>query len=280
MSIISSAPPLSANTQAAIQATEQGFCVFPCIPGTKRPAVKWRSECEYSSDPAYVAENWPDEHNIGIACGPSGLLVVDLDVKNGLDGIAALRQVVGMQVMGKQVMSTGWPDTYEVSTPSGGRHLYFVNPGHLGNGTGRLPAGIDIRGEGGLVLAAGSVIDGRPYQVVNDADVEELPGKVLDLIGQRPQGAEAPPRRVSRWIGPREARRRAERVLDWLLDRSEGERNSGLHWAACRVGELVKAGGLDREYAAAWVANVAQEIGLEDGEARATIASAFRQAGA
>ena len=68
---------------AAVEAAGRGCAVFPCRPGDKRPAVPdWeRRAC---ADPELVARYWPSvRHNVGIARGPSGLTVVDLDPPDG-----------------------------------------------------------------------------------------------------------------------------------------------------------------------------------------------------
>src|ERR1700733_14287500 len=84
--------------QAALNAAARGWHVFPLRPGTKRPARPDHDEqhCDGTDprccdghtggehratpDPARIRRGWADEpYNIGIACGPSRLVVVDLD---------------------------------------------------------------------------------------------------------------------------------------------------------------------------------------------------------
>ncbi|MGO9965394.1 MAG: bifunctional DNA primase/polymerase [Acidimicrobiales bacterium] len=128
---------------AAKEAIARGWHVFPCERGGKQPATPhgWK-------DARPEVTKWPRGSNVGIACGPSGLLVVDLDVKHNIDGVIAFEEWAGE-----------WPNSYEVETPSGGVHLYFTDPaGHFNCGTGTLPRGIDIRGRGGYVLGVGSVV--------------------------------------------------------------------------------------------------------------------------
>ena len=69
---------------AAVMHAARGWRVFPCLPGDKRPAVdKWEQRA--LADLERVRRYWPSgEHNIGIACGPSRLVVLDLDTHGTL----------------------------------------------------------------------------------------------------------------------------------------------------------------------------------------------------
>lgn len=138
----------------ALAAAARGWKIFPVISGGKRPLIKkWEA---YATDDAEQIkawwETWPDA-NYGIACGPSGLFVVDADVKdNGLDTLTDL-ELEGLL-----------PPTYEVVTPSGGRHLYY-SARSGGTTARRLGPGVDTRGQGGYVVGAGSSIEGVRYTV-------------------------------------------------------------------------------------------------------------------
>jgi hypothetical protein len=122
-----------------------GLHVFPVA--AKAPLVKWRDES--TLDKAIIEEwwrQWPDA-GIGVDCGKSGLVVVDLDVKNGVDG------VVGW----KELNRGRAPATYYSVTPSGGLHLYYRDPdGKYRNSASQLAPGVDVRGVGGYVVAPGS----------------------------------------------------------------------------------------------------------------------------
>jgi putative DNA primase/helicase len=107
---------------------------------------------------------WTDA-NIGIATGAaSGLLVIDVDPRHG-----------GWQGLEELFKRTGevFPPTVEVITGSGGRHFFFRMPdADIRNSAGKLGAGLDVRANGGYVVAAGSVhASGNRYQWTN----EELP---------------------------------------------------------------------------------------------------------
>ena len=141
------------------------------------------------ADPDRVGRYWPSvQHNIGIACGPSQLVVVDLDthghfpedwrnlpgVRDGRDVLAQLAEWAGKP----------WPSTYMVATANGGWHLYFTAPEGSGirNSASLLGPQVDVRAAGGYVVAAGSEVDGKPYEVLDAGDAEPLPGWVCQLL--------------------------------------------------------------------------------------------------
>ena len=144
------------------------WSVIPLHPREKRPALKsWRA---YQNTHASFAEveRWAVRgNNAGIVTGAiSGLLVLDLD------NAAAIAEV--------EVM--GLPETVTVSTAKG-RHHYFAHPGGtVKNRAGILP-GIDIRGDGGFVVAPGSIQPTPLFQSWCDyaRDAGEHPGNAKDF---------------------------------------------------------------------------------------------------
>lgn len=77
---------------------------------------------------------------------------------------------------------------YVVNTPRGGQHIYFRQDPRkrLGNRTGDLPQGIDIRGDGGYVIAGGSVLpDGRTYEMANWGTLPVVPAWLQTLISKQ-----------------------------------------------------------------------------------------------
>jgi uncharacterized protein YidB (DUF937 family) len=66
-------------------------------------------------------------------------------------------------------------------------------------------------------------------------------------------------------------------ALAVVLSAKEGQRNNCLHWAACRAAEMIAAGDVSESAAEDALTRAAQEAGLEPGEIRTTIASAFRR---
>jgi putative DNA primase/helicase len=123
---------------------------------------------------------WPNA-NVGIATGPlSGLLVLDLDEKDARSGFASLATL-------EQDYGT-MPCTLACLTGTG-RHLYFRYPGFaIGNRVGSIGAGLDVRSEGGYVVAPPSLhANGKRYRWVNpDAAIAELPPWFLNLLRTDP----------------------------------------------------------------------------------------------
>jgi hypothetical protein len=102
----------------ALDYARRGFHVFPIEGGTKdRPLCKWSRDAT-THEPTIRRwwSKWPDA-NIGIATGPSGLLVVDVDQKTGKDGAKSLGVL--------QAMCDQLPTTLTVRTAANGQHIFF-----------------------------------------------------------------------------------------------------------------------------------------------------------
>lgn len=146
----------SQNERVARSLARDGYKVFPCDPATKRPmpGVKWRDVA--ATDPDRIAacwRKWPEAMPALPTGKANGISVVDLDMHGDKDGIAAYRE-------------RGFdPDDSSliVRTAGGGLHLYFEHREGIRNSTD--PAGIDVRGEGGYVIAPGAVSKAGVYRV-------------------------------------------------------------------------------------------------------------------
>jgi len=162
----------------------RGWHLFPVRPDRKAPAIRaWNDRA--TTDPDQLARFFTahPEHNAGIACGPSRLLVIDCDMpKVGVPSHPSGRD--GAEVLARLAGRRGLPDTWTVATPSGGRHLYFRAPTlpagapPLGNTGKTLGPMLDTRGAGGQVLAPGSRLPNGAYELIDDSDPAELPGWV------------------------------------------------------------------------------------------------------
>lgn len=164
--------------------------VFPLRRGEKRPVLNdWPNKA--TTDATVIAEwwaRWPGA-NVGIATGAgSGLVVLDIDPRHG--GDESLRE--------REQKHGPLPETVEALTPSGGRHVYFRHPGgSIRNSAGQLGAGLDIRGDGGYVVAPPSVrADGHAWvweaeHHPDDIAVADLPPWLLRLIAQDSKNGKA-----------------------------------------------------------------------------------------
>ena len=117
----------------------------------KHPRSKWKEGATDDAD--MITELWSRKHaaaNIAIATGqPSGVYVIDLDGKVGMDSLRALEAIHG--ALPKTLMA--------FSGRGDGLHLYFKTPAEeagLTISAGTIGTGIDTRGTGGYIVAPGS----------------------------------------------------------------------------------------------------------------------------
>ena len=136
--------------EAALSYRSRGWSVIPVREKAKRPAIPWKA---YQS--RMVSEetlhDWfqhsPD-YNVAIVTGAfSGLVVLDVDPRHdGKKSLQALEREHGTL-----------PGTVESITGGGGRHVYFAHPGGVIRNRTNIEPGIDLRGDGGCIVAPPSV---------------------------------------------------------------------------------------------------------------------------
>ena len=150
------APRIDLSAAALAYVRDFDWHVFPVGPD-KKPLTThgFKDATRYAEQIRQWWSRWPSA-NIGIACGASGIVVVDLDldVKKDLDGPAEWAKLTA----GHDPIRTA-----EASTPRGGRHLYFTAPdqSEIRNSASKLAKGIDVRGIGGyIVVPPSSTSDG------------------------------------------------------------------------------------------------------------------------
>jgi hypothetical protein len=173
---------VTSKRESAIQLAKQGHRVFPLVMNGKTPALdsNWRKVA--TSDPAKVHDMWTcpvmdaeQDYNIGIAL-PADTFVFDEDSRDGKEG-AKSRELL-------EVIYEPLAPTFTVRTPSGGTHRYYRTPRPVGNSSSKLAKHIDIKSEGGFVVAPGSTIDGKPYEVIVAGYPANAPEWLLTLAGQ------------------------------------------------------------------------------------------------
>lgn len=178
---IQAAAPISPLHREARRLAQAGTPVFPCKPGSKKPATE-NGFHDASTDLAKIDAWWGAEPEYNIAFSPHsvGLSVVDLD------GAAAHDEWAEREI------EHGFAgETYSVLTPrAGGQHLYFK--GELPPTQHKLGQHIDTRGRGSYALVPPSVIDVR-----GEPDNPEKWGTYR--VEQGEIGSAAP---VPEWIAP------------------------------------------------------------------------------
>lgn len=215
-------------------------------------------------------------YNIGLATGPAGLVVVDLDMPKadssrdapgGADNLLALCERAAQAV----------PATLTVRTPSGGTHLYFTAPDgiRLGNTAGKLAPLIDTRAHGGYVVAPGSTTAAGTYQITDDSPPAELPAWLLALL--QPSAAPRPLRlQMPGAVRSGSAARAAlDAECDTVRRAPAKQANNTLNRSAFKVGRFVAWGDIPREEVEEAFQAAGEERGLTVTECRATIRSAL-----
>lgn len=189
----------------ALDHAAKGFHIFPVRPNGKKPAIEdWPAKA--TVDLETIEEWWRrrPEANIGIAT--ADLLVVDIDDKADRCGSLSWLEL-GLE-------HGGAPDTLTARTASGGRHLFFRPPWPVPNSAGRLGEGLDVRGDGGYVVAPGSTIEGRVYEWETVAEIADAPQWLLDLAGAAPE----PRERQSEALVELDTHSALRRAHEWLED--------------------------------------------------------------
>ncbi len=276
--------------RSALGAAARGWHVFPCAPGGKRPALRgnWQELATTSADQVHA---WWSRapYNVGIACGPSGLVVIDLDLPRGDagddDDDGALFPLSGADRLSRLARKhrerypTG---TYVVDTPSGGCHLYFsaAAQGRARNSAGGLGPQIDVRADGGYVVGAGSRTRRGAYTARGGGARPPAPlpawlGRLVTETAARP--AVPAPRPPVTAAGRAQARAYAMAALRAETERvaaaRPGTRNDTLNRAAFSLGQLVAAGLLPPVPVITGLISAAGQAGLSEQEAERTVCS-------
>lgn len=302
----SSTPPTMLDV--ALATARDGYRVHPLVPRGKVPLLGGWPE-RATRDEATIRAWWGDDPqaNVGIACGPGGwtnpdtgqahnLVVVDPD---GEAGVAAFLRMC--RERGGPPGPALLRATRVVDTPSGGLHVYVLVPDDLRvtNRASGLPDGVDVRGAGGNLVAAGSraMAKGtdvlRPYAVRTSHPPTPAPGWLVEVL-TRTTGRTGPKVTGLPHVAPadcttpaeviaRDLQRHVHRVRDseppgpgngW-----SGNRNQSLNDSVYRLTRMHCGGELTEvmlERLVQRLGRIALEKGLPRRRVRATIQSAMR----
>lgn len=250
---------------SALACATRGWFVHPVRPADKRPLLlDWPGAATTDEDRIRA---WWEEHpraNVGVATGPSRLLVVDLD---GPQAFVTWRDI-----------SAGQPRVPTLTAfTARGAHLYYSAHHVLGlrNTAGKLGPGIDTRAAGGYVLAPCSVHPSGAEYSWQDETVPVLPVPAWLTGPLQPPAQQA-------WTGeqlvhvrstPGYAGAAVSSEVQRVMDATPGTRNATLNRAAYSLGQLVGAGALERGEALRALLLAGQAVGLGDVETRKTATS-------
>lgn len=292
------------NLEAALRYADAGAAVFAAGSSNdkaldKRPIFVRSWSAESTRDHATIKRFFKDSTAlVAVDCGKSRIVVIDADRHGGPDGVAALKEIVG-----GDLMALGCPI---IETAGGGLHLVFAQPFDgkpFGNGEGALKGrGINVRGAGGYVIGLGSVRhDGRCYSqmagapdlfdALSNGTLPQVPEALADLIRAPKETLEEPERAAPRPASTPNPSYNSARERTWALAKldaraaelaraGEGGRNNALNEAAHSLGRVVACGWLGETEVRAALEDACRQNGLwkEDGPnvCRATLTSGLR----
>lgn len=158
----------------ALELLGRGWALFPCVCMEKRPATR-HGFLDASKDESQIIK-WfgTGDKNIGVRTGTeSGIVVVDDDKYKGTNMIELI------------LLLGELPPTYAVKTRAGGYHFYYKYPKgrDLRSYNGKLAPHVDLKANGGYVIAEGSCVAADKngpsgyHKVVNDIAIAELPDR-------------------------------------------------------------------------------------------------------
>jgi hypothetical protein len=165
-------PRVAENLSVALALAAAGLSLFPAEISPngdgwrKKPLIRnWQALATTSKE--QIHQWWLEEFPNavpGIELRRTGLVVVDPDRHGSVDGVGAFEALVAAH--------GDMPAHPTTLTPGGGRHHYFKQrpDARCRNRRGSLPEGIDVRGDGGWIVAPGSLrADGKAYQAADGA---------------------------------------------------------------------------------------------------------------
>ena len=268
----STSPHADENLAAALELAAAGIPIFPArLVDTQQngrwnkiPCIKnWQTKS--TTDPNQIREWWgkfPDAVP-GIELARANLIVVDADRHGGPDGVAALTHLAAER--------GGMPPGPVTLTPGNGEHYIFRQPDgeQLGNRSGILPEGIDVRGAGGWIVAPGAIRpDGRRWELApgtpsladayRNRTIPPLPNWIDALIRSRPHanpshfsdrsalGTDAHLSSSPDHRGTAYAAATLSACVDDLSRARAGTRNNSLNISAFRMGRMIARGWVEK----------------------------------
>jgi hypothetical protein len=219
----------------ALDYAARGFAVFPCLETSKAPAVG-RGFHSATTNPATIRRwflNCP-QYNLAIATGiASGAWVLDVDGSDGAQSLLELEDQFG-----------ALPNTLTSSTASG-CHFWFRLTDPMPSSVGRIARGLDVRADGGYVLAPPSEHpDGPIYRWTNACDRAIAPKWLMERAYKKVVAPRLVPS-INRAGSSNYGRAALNDECRALASAFIGTRNHALNRASFTLHQLVAGGELD-----------------------------------
>jgi len=263
-----------------------------------------------TTDPDLIDRWWAEDprYGVGVACGPSGLVILDIDnhgtdrpensdilpgvavdqdaadFESGWDTIAALCAVRNAKLPWIE------PPTLSVLTPSGGLHAWFrvEDAEQWRQGAGKLGWQIDLKAGWGYGIVPGTATRKGPYRALGDCrTVAELPAWLaadLKRAGHHKGAQQARPNHTAKQLLARIQRPKGDRYVaaavraevERVTSAASGTRNETVFSAARALGRFIPAGQLSEPEVEDLLNAAAQVAGLSENEARTAVRSGIR----
>lgn len=259
-------PTRAPDSRVAVLPTicPEGWRFFPVRDGEEKKPLTKRWGRVARSDPERLRK-WAltyrePELGWGLACEPSGVVVVDVDPRNGgsWEGVADL------------------PETLVARTPGGGWHLFY-------RGTvpsrGGWRVGVDVKSRGGFVVVPSTGSE-RRWFLDPDVEIAELPGWMAPGPPPEPPSATSPEGGRGGGRGREYGRAALEGEIARVRAVGEGQRNETVYRAAYRIGQLVTQGDLTMAESEAELESAGTDTGLSREETHRAVANGLRDGSA
>ena len=161
------AAPTTGMLNAALRYADLGYAVLPCAPGRKVPVTEHGLR-DATTDSEKIAQWWTQHPDANVAIRTDGLLVIDVDGENNA------------WLSDEPDKRTDLDAAPLSLTPHGGRQYFMRQPEGRAwrNTAGRLAQRVDTRADGGYVLVAPSIVDGKSYRWAEERELNVAPERL------------------------------------------------------------------------------------------------------
>jgi len=268
--------PSVALSDAALTYARSGWFIIPLKPGSKSPLTP-HGVYDATTDEQQIQRWWSAQPNanIGLACGASGVVVIDIDPRNGAPAdISAILEVLQIPVQEPVLIS---------QTGGNGYHLFFRLPSAeeqsiIEISRRGLPPGVDIKSENGYVVLPPSIHpNGQLYRWVNAtqprpvSQLPEVPAHLLNIKSAGKLTVQPVVVASDKDHLTQLAQQRLTEEIEMLQRAQVGHRNDTLNAVTYRLGQWVGADLLPRQSVVDQIMQAAAHIGLMRDEPAKTL---------